>query len=249
MGLWVISVTRRCRGAWIFLWGVGLIISLGLAPYVGAQDDVQGRLEAGEIIVSSKGAGGARTCGEMMALIDAAPELVWQVLNDVNNFKNFMPRTLNSMAVAPEKLPLILARKPSRAEEVEQLLGPVPADPASYRVPGGEYTVYLYSNLDFPWPCKNRWYIIKGLKDETGAAQHRYHSSWSLVIGNLRENSGEWNLEPFGSGKTKATYRLCTDPGGAIPEFLIKQGPSTTMPQIIKAVRKRVADGSGRPQP
>ena len=64
----------------------------------------------------------------MMGVIDAAPELVWQVLNDVNNFKNFMPRTLNSLAVAPEKLP-DLARKPSRAEEVEAITRPYPGGP------------------------------------------------------------------------------------------------------------------------
>src|SRR5574340_561247 len=31
-------------------------------------------------------------------------EIVWQVISDLNNFKHFMPRMLNSMAVAPEKI-------------------------------------------------------------------------------------------------------------------------------------------------
>ncbi|MHB8070214.1 MAG: SRPBCC family protein [Desulfobaccales bacterium] len=199
-------------------------------------------MAAGEIIVSTKEAPGkSLQCVEMVGVIDAPPEIVWQVITDINNFKNFMPRTRSSMAVAPEKIPLILARKPARAEEVEQLLGPVPVDPASYILPGGIYTVYAYSNLDLPWPCSNRWYIVKGTRDETRAAQHYYHTSWSLVTGNLRENSGEWILEPFGSAKTKATYRLCTDPGGAIPKFLVKEGTCVTMPQIIKAIRKRAA--------
>ncbi len=184
-----------------------------------------------------------------MGVVDAPPEIVWQVITDINNFKNFMPRTLNSMAVAPEKIPLIMQKRPTRAEEVEKLLGPIPADPASYRIPGGTYTVYSYSNLDLPWPCNNRWYIIKGLRDETRAAQHYYHTSWSLVTGNLRENSGEWILEPFGSGKTKAIYKLCTDPGGTIPKFLVTQGTCTTMPQIIKAVRKRAANLLRQRQP
>ncbi len=51
------------------------------------------------------------------------------------------------MAVPPEKIPLILQKRPTRAEEVEALLGP-PADPASYRIPGGEYSGYHYSHLD-----------------------------------------------------------------------------------------------------
>jgi ribosome-associated toxin RatA of RatAB toxin-antitoxin module len=226
----------------MLLWGAGLIISLWLPAHAGAQDEVNRKLAAGEIMVSTQEVPGKSVkSAEMMGVIDAPPEIVWQVINDVNNFKNFMPRTRISMAVAPEKIPLILQKRPTRAAEVEELLGPIPADPASYRVPGGLYTVYLYSDLDFPWPCNNRWYIIKGLKDETAAPQHRYQSSWSLVIGNLKENSGEWLLEPFGPAKTKATYRLSTDPGGAIPKFLVKQATCSTMPQIIQAVRKRAA--------
>ncbi|MGO8761329.1 MAG: hypothetical protein ACLP2P_06900 [Desulfobaccales bacterium] len=240
MRLGIKSLFKLFAGAWIFLWCTGIIFSQGQA--LGAPDDLQRQLAAGEIIVTTKeDPGTSLKRGEMTGVINASPEIVWQVITDVNNFKYFMPRTLISMAVAPEKIPLILQRLPSRAEEVEAILGPIPADPARYRIPGGKYCVYLYSNLEFPWPCSNRWYIIKGLDDETKAAQHRYHSSWSLVTGNLRENSGEWILEPFGTAKTKAIYRLCTDPGGDIPGFLVKQGTCSTMPLIIKAVRERAA--------
>jgi len=233
--------------AWLLLLAAVLIFSPGLVSGAGAQDDVDAKLKEGEIIVSTQEVTGT-SCkrGEVMGLIPASPETVWQVITDINNFKYFMPRTLNSMAVAEEKLPLILQKRPTRAEEVEQLLGPVPADPLGSRVPGGKYISYLYSHLNFPWPCKNRWYIIKLLQDETRAAQHYYHSSWSLVIGNLRENLGEWILEPFGSQHTKATYRLLADPGGAIPGFLVDQGTCVSMPQIIAAVRKRADNLGGR---
>jgi len=242
MRLGMKSLMKRCLGAWIFLWYTGIIFFPGLALCAGAPDDLHRRLAAGEIIVTAKEDPGTSLIrAEMTGVIDASPEIVWQVIDDVNNFKYFMPRTLNSMAVPAEKIPLILQRRPSRAEEVEALLGPIPADPASYRIPGGKYSAYHYTNLQFPWPCNNRWYIIKGLYDETSAAQHRYHSSWLLVIGNLRENSGEWILAPFGTAKTKAIYRINTDPGGALPGFLVKQGTCSTMPQIIKAVRERAA--------
>ena len=249
MRLRVRSSMKPYLGVWIFLCYTGIFFPPGFA-LCGTQVDLDHKLAAGEIIVSSKEVPGkSLKCAEMVGVVDAPPEIVWQVITDVNNFKNFMPRTRNSMAVAPEKIPVILQSKATRAEEVEQLLGPIPADPASYRVPGGTYTVYFYSNLDLPWPCKNRWYIIKGLRDEIRAAEHYYHSSWSLVIGNLRENSGEWILEPFGSAKTKAIYRLRIDPGGAIPGFLVKQGTFVTMPQIIKAVRKRAANLLRQRQP
>jgi ribosome-associated toxin RatA of RatAB toxin-antitoxin module len=226
--------------AWILLWAGVAVFSPGSAPGAGPQDDLCNQLRSGKIIASAKEVDGTSLKrGEVMGVIDASPETVWQVITDLNNYQHFMPRTLNSRAVAADKLPLILQRRPGTPEEVERLLGPGPTDPASSRVPGGKYTSYLYSHLDFPWPCKDRWYIIKLQQDETRGAQHYYRCSWTLVMGNMRENQGEWILEPFEATRTKVTYRLLTDPGGSIPDFLVNQGTCTTLPQIISAVRKR----------
>jgi ribosome-associated toxin RatA of RatAB toxin-antitoxin module len=240
MRLCLTSLTGHCLGAWMVLIGAAIIISLGFAPQTQAQEAIRSRLDKGEVIVSAReDAGSSVKHAEMTGIINAPPEVVWQVITDVNNFKYFMPRTLNSMAVDPEKIPDIVKKKPTRADEVEKLLGQTFVDPANYRIPGGKYTVYHYSNLDLPWPCSNRWYILKGIQDETQAAEHRYHTSWSLVVGNLKTNSGEWILAPYGDNQTKAIYRINTDPGGSIPGFLVKEGTCSTMPQIIEAVRKR----------
>jgi ribosome-associated toxin RatA of RatAB toxin-antitoxin module len=240
MRLSVSSAQKASLGAWLLLGCLGIILSFGSHLDAANDADLRRKLAAGEVIVTATAEPG--TClkhGEIIGVIDASPEIVWQVVTDVNSFKFFMPRTLNSMAVAPDQVPVIVAAKPGSAAEVERLLGPTPANLAAYRRPGGKYIIYTYSNLEFPWPCSNRWYIIKGENDETQAAQHRYHSAWSLVIGNLKANSGEWLLEPFGAGQTKVVYRLCTDPGGDIPGVLVQQGTYSTMPQIIAAVRER----------
>jgi hypothetical protein len=233
---------KRYLGAWLFLFYSLIIFPPDFALSAGAQDDLDHKLAAGKIDVIPEGVPGeSLKCAKVIGVVDAPPEIVWQVITDVNDFKNFMPRTLNSMAVPEEKVLLIKQRGPNQtAEDVEQSLG-APVNLNSYRIPGGKYTGYLYSHLEFPWPCRNRWYIIKVSHDESRATQHIYQNSWSLEIGNLKENSGEWLLEPFGSSKTKATYRLCTDPGGYIPGFLVKQGTYHTMPDIIKAVREQAA--------
>jgi len=223
----------------IFL--VGVIIALGLVTE-GLAQDLRNKLDSGKINVSSQSVPGTSIrMAEMTAIIKAPPEIVWRVITDLNNYQFFMPRTLKSMALAPEKVAVIVKKHPTRAEEVEKLLGPIPLNPAKYRIPGGKYTVYHYSNLDLPWPCSNRWYIVRVVDDETRAAQHYYYLTWSLVFGNFKENSGQWILEPYDTNETKATYRLRTDLGSAIPGFLIKYGSRTTMPDIIKAVRKRAA--------
>jgi len=226
----------------------GALLFLGLAgwPPPVLADDLDQRLAAGQIVASCDAvAGAALKQGQAIGVVAAPPHLVWQVITDVDHFRDFMPRTLKSQSVPPERLRLVLAQKPQQAAQVEAILGSAPAAPPPRA--GGKYEVYLYSLLDFPWPLAQRWYIIKLIQDETQAAAHRYVSTWTLEIGNLRENRGEWRLEPFGDRHTRVTYRLFSDPGCAVPPLLLKRGTLVTLPQIIEAVRKRVA--AVAPQP
>ncbi|MFA5111007.1 MAG: hypothetical protein WC443_06360, partial [Desulfobaccales bacterium] len=95
---------------------MGIVITLGAAAGVASQEDMAARLAAGEIIVSTQEVDDSCIkSGEMTGLISAPPEIVWQVITDVNNFRFFMPRTLASKAVNPDKLPAILRLKPTQA--------------------------------------------------------------------------------------------------------------------------------------
>lgn len=210
--------------------------------HVSEAADLHSRLAAGEIIASSDNLPGSTAKrGEVTGVVDAPPEMVWRVISDVNHFQEFMPRTLKSQVVTPEKVQEVLQKKPTQPQEVEKILGPTPPDPALFRIPGRKYLEYLYGHVGLPWPLNDRWYILKMQRDESQASQRRYTSSWSLIIGNLQENRGEWQLEPFGAQKTLLLYRLITDPGGSIPKFLVKRGTYVTLPKVITAVRKRVA--------
>jgi len=224
----------------VALWGAVILAALGLASPAAAQEGLQSKLAAGEIIVTNDTAPGSSILrAEMTAVIKAPPKVVWQIITDINHYKDFMPNTRVSMVVAADKIQGILLKTPITAKQVEKLIGPTPAPLP--RVPGGKYVVYHYSDLTLPWPCADRWYILKGVMDETRAAEHYYHSSWSLVIGNVKENSGEWILEPYGVDQTRVIYRLATDPGGEIPGFLVKHGTCVTLPDVIKAIRNRAA--------
>lgn len=226
--------------AGVTILGVLTLLAIGLASPAGAQGGIRSKLAAGEIIVSSHTEPGSSVLqAKMTAVIKAPPEVVWQIITDINHYQDFMPQTRVSMVVAAAKIPGILLKTPITAKQVEKLIGPTPAPLP--RIPGGKYVVYHFSDLHLPWPCSNRWYIIKGIMDETRAAQHYYHSSWSLVIGNLKEDSGDWTVEPFGANQTKVIYRLATDPGGQIPSFLVRHGTCVTLPDIIKAIRERAA--------
>ena len=218
-----------------------LLGALGFPHFSGARD-LNSRLGAGEIITSVKNIDGTPLKrGEAIGVVDASPDKVWQVITDANHFSEFMPRTLKSRVVPPDKLEVLLQQKPTQPQEVEAILGPTPPDPALFQVPNQKYFMYLYSLLDFPWPLGNRWYVIKVMRDETKASQKIYISTWSLLLGNMRENRGEWRLEPFGDQKTKVYYKLIADSGVILPQFFIKRATNVTLPRLIDAVRKRVA--------
>jgi hypothetical protein len=79
------------------------------------------------------------------------------------------------------------------------------------------------------------------LWDESQAARQIYTSAWSLMISNLKEYRGDWQVEPFGENRTRLSYRVVTDPGGFVPQFLVKEFTTNTLPQVIDAVRQRLA--------
>lgn len=206
------------------------------------KDEMEKKLAAGELISSSEPVEGTKVRrGRVIGIVDAPPNIVWKVIGDNNNFKNFMPHTLESIVVDKDLMPIILEKKPKNEREVEEIVG-LAVDPKIYHVKGGKYSVYFYTLLDFPWPISNKWYILKIDRDETRSTQGIYISSWDMVIGNLRTNKGSWFLEPYSEGRTKVTYNLLTDPGGKIPDFFINMGTEVTMPDVIRAVRKRAKE-------
>lgn len=61
------------------------------------------RLERGEILVKSAEAQGDGIAGRAAAVVRAAPDEVWTIVNDCARFKAFMPRTVDSQVLAGGK--------------------------------------------------------------------------------------------------------------------------------------------------
>jgi hypothetical protein len=53
---------------------------------------------------------------------------------------------------------------------------------------------------------------------------------------------GGWLLEPDGENKTRATYSIYTDSGGAIPAFIANKVSEIGIRKLFAAVRKQVQD-------
>jgi hypothetical protein len=54
--------------------------------------------------------------------------------------------------------------------------------------------------------------------------------------------NGTWLLEPDGPEKTRATYAIYSDSGGAIPSFIANHASLTAIKKLYEAIRKQAKE-------
>lgn len=151
--------------------------------------------------------------------VDAPPKAVFEVVGDFDRYADFMPYVQESR---------ILENK------------------------GGELLVYSRLN---PPLVSQRDYIIRVKRTEGNASNGGvYKSEWKGEpeaqperdgIVRVRLNTGSWTLEPVDGGKrTRLTYSLLTNPGGAIPRWIADRSNTVALPDLFKAVKKRASSGA-----
>lgn len=151
-----------------------------------------------------------------MGEIDAPADRVFKVIGDYDHYTEFMPYMRESKVIARE----------------------------------GK-TTFIYGYVAPP-VVSNRDYTLKMVDESIGGDSPMYKVSWTPANDKgppprggtvrLTINTGSWTLEPTEDGKTYATYYLYTDPGGSIPTFLVNKANRDSLPDLVKAVRKRVKD-------
>lgn len=148
------------------------------------------------------------------AVIAAPAERVWAVVTDQEHYVEFMPYVV----------------------EV-QILG---ADAG----PGSRYEHHLVD----PPVVSRRDYTLKATL-ETNAAEGRYRRSWTVANENgpapidgvvrVKTADGYWQVERLTAESAKVTYWLYTDPGGSVPGWAANKANTTSVPNMIRAVRQR----------
>lgn len=151
---------------------------------------------------------------QAMGLIDASPARVYKVISDLDNYKDFMPYTRESKVIGKD----------------------------------GKNTLF-YSYIAPP-VVSNRDYTLRMI-DQSSAdiykvawepANEKGPAPRSNTV-RLEVNKGHWLLEPSEDGKqTTATYYLYTDPAGDIPTWLVNKANRDSVPDIFRAIRKRITD-------
>ncbi len=192
---------------------------------------VDERLARGEVVVTrmpacERGALGGRSQGVVRAPI----ERVWTVLNESNEFENYMPNFLASWLISRSVQPEVVCRSDWQRGELERLL-------AGQRLADwlGD-TVLFYNVLDMPFPVSDRWYLLEMWRD------HVSHTiGWNQLVGNLKMNRGSWELSPWAVDQTLATYTTVSIPGISLPRFFLDIGLNQSLPGVIRGLRNRVA--------
>lgn len=70
-------------------------------------------------------------------------------------------------------------------------------------------------------------------------------TSWHQTGGDLDVNEGTWTIVPLGRNRCLAIYRLRLVPGFWIPERISNRLLRSSLPEVIRAVRKRAVAAAG----
>jgi len=151
------------------------------------------------------------------ATIAAAPTRVFEVITNYASYPQFMPYVVASEVLRKEA-----------------------------------GTQWVFQQLALPLMISDRYYTIRLSTDISFAAQNIYRINWTLAQGGepVRRgrgeptlvNDGSWELRPLaGDTGTQVVYFVHTDPGGALPGFIVNMANTIAVPSVIEAVRARVA--------
>lgn len=98
-----------------------------------------------------------------------------------------------------------------------------------------------FDEIGLPFPLPNLWADTRSEVREEPSGH--FIRSWSLVRGNYRRNRGAWKVLPWGTdGKhSLVVYVIDSDPEMILPDPLLRAAQTGSLPDVFKAVRKRVA--------
>lgn len=175
------------------------------------------------ITVYQRRAEGA-SVAEMRAqgVIDATPHEVWKAIRDYDGYPKNMPHT---------EYAKVLQR--SEGDKVIFFHSVVNAPMVDKR----DYVIRLTDESD--WQDGKGFLLVKWRAVEPADGIELPKEKDQIV--RVKLNNGHWRLEPREDGKkTWAEYYVHTDPGGAIPKFIVNMANGTAVPDVFMAIRKVV---------
>jgi len=188
--------------------------------------------------------------GTMEGVVQAPPDIVWRLFIYANDWKKYgLPDLIDCRAVNEAVLEQVKDTK--KVEDFYKALGNQVIDPVEHRLSRSQWENDTFQFFNMPWPVSDKWFVIRNSADETRSAEGIYKTTWEKKAGNIRDLHGELDLEPFEGNKnaTYLRYHVETDPGSAIPRFLIKWGVKRSFPAAMVVIRRESVKLKERPAP
>lgn len=175
------------------------------------------------------------------ALDAASPD--WKFLYEKDGFKAFeyqgapvAYRAEGTVDVDILELAAVLVDVPRRTEWVSHLVENrlLEGDPQGHQI--------AYSRYDLPWPVQDRDAVIEStveLDETRGWVRVQFWNVRSAAAPERRDclrvplSEGDFTLEDTGHGAVRVTYTIRLDPGGWLPDWVVRifvrDAPATTL--------------------
>jgi hypothetical protein len=157
--------------------------------------------------------------------VDAPPETVFNVVSDFEHYPDFMPYIVESR---------VLSRK-------------------------NDDEVITYARLAPPFVSERDYPLKVRLTRGSGTISGVFKVEWIANpearpeiegVVRIKLNEGSWIAEPiYGGSRTLLTYKVLTNPGGLIPDFVVSMSNTVAIPELFEAVKKRASERSTSHRP
>jgi ribosome-associated toxin RatA of RatAB toxin-antitoxin module len=102
------------------------------------------------------------------------------------------------------------------------------------------FTTTCEVTADLPFPLSDLTSLSRA--DHTVEPGVRYVRAWKMISGDYDLNEGSWTLVALdGGARTKVTYRLRAKPRIPLPDAMLRQVQSGTLPDMMRNLRVQAA--------
>ena len=176
-----------------------------------------------QITIETKGFPGGKA--NLSSRIQAPPDMVWAAILDANHHADVYPRITRSFCMTEASVTDTQKKGLRNGATVDRLYKKGKCNPPDMRKAGEVWSYSLFQEIDYPFPLSDRWMITNAENDETQSAQGIFKQKGQLIYG--RQDIYEFSLEasphPKYPGQTYFKMYIWSDPGGFIPDWMIKQ--------------------------
>jgi len=134
------------------------------------------------------------------------------IIEDINNYKNFMPFVQNSKVIANEK---------GCQHSYTEVSTPI--------VSNRDYLLKVCTEYEKEGEAKISWNPIK---------DSRYPERDDYV--RVKINYGHWIIKKVGKDKIETIYYIRSDPGGSIPNFIANRANKKAIVDVVLALKKEI---------